>query len=243
MTTSPMIAVWRIWDTLSYNAMVVSLARRFRNGLNLQASYTWSKTLTDADSLIPFSYTSNNQREQAANSTNLRQDKAVSVQDLTNQFSLSYLYQLPFGKGRKWLNSNRALDLLVGGWQIEAQFNAIPAGSLSISVARRGIPYYQNCITLHGRTGFLQRHKLREPGIPRPTRMVQAPSTINRGSSLRTARPAQMVGATRGFHCPRQRLSIRTARDSVGPGQYRRDAELQLSPARLRPLHSATSRA
>jgi hypothetical protein len=46
----------------SYNAMVVSLERRFRNGLNLQASYTWGKILTDADSLIPFSYTSNNQR-------------------------------------------------------------------------------------------------------------------------------------------------------------------------------------
>ena len=88
----------------SYNAMLVSLARRFRNGLNLQASYTWSKTLTNADSAIPFSYTSNNQREQAANSTDLKMDKAVSVQDLTNQFSLSYLYQLPFGKGRKWMN-------------------------------------------------------------------------------------------------------------------------------------------
>jgi hypothetical protein len=37
--------------------MVVSLERRFRNGVNLQASYTWGKILTDADSLIPFSYT------------------------------------------------------------------------------------------------------------------------------------------------------------------------------------------
>jgi hypothetical protein len=130
----------------SYHAMLVSLARRFRNGLNLQVSYTWSKTLTDADSLIPFSYTSNNQREQAANSTNLKQDKAVSVQDLTNQLSLSYLYQLPFGKGRKWLNSNRALDLIVGGWQVGAIQRYSSGQPIDFGCAS-GIPYYQNCIT------------------------------------------------------------------------------------------------
>ncbi len=130
----------------SYNAMLVSLARRFRNGINLQASYTWSKNLTDADSAIPFSYTSNNQREQAANSTNLKADKAVSVQDLTNQFSLSYLYQLPFGKGRKWLNSNRALDYLIGGWQVGAIQRYSSGQPIDFGCAS-GIPFYQNCIT------------------------------------------------------------------------------------------------
>jgi hypothetical protein len=130
----------------SYHALVASLARRFRNGLNLQASYTWSKTLTDADSLIPFSYTSNNQREQAANSTDLKADKAVSVQDLTNQISLSYLYQLPFGKGRKWLNKSRPLDLLIGGWQIGAIQRYSSGQPIDFGCAT-GIPYYQNCIT------------------------------------------------------------------------------------------------
>jgi hypothetical protein len=130
----------------SYNAMVVSLARRFRNGINLQASYTWSKTLTDADSAIPFSYTNNNQREQAANSTDLKADKAVSIQDLTNQFSLSYLYQLPFGKGRRWLNQGRALDLLIGGWQVGAIQRYSSGQPIDFGCAS-GIPYYQNCIT------------------------------------------------------------------------------------------------
>jgi hypothetical protein len=130
----------------SYNGLVTSLERRFRNGINLQASYTWSKTLTDADSAIPFSYTSNNQREQAANSTNLKQDKAVSVQDLKSQFSLSYLYQLPFGKGRKWLNNNRALDLLVGGWQLGGIQRYSSGQPIDFGCAT-GIPYYQNCIT------------------------------------------------------------------------------------------------
>ncbi len=130
----------------TYNAMVVSLERRFRDGFNLQASYTWSKILTDADSLIPFSYTSNNQREQAQYSSNLKGDKAVSVQDLKHQFSLSYLYQFPFGHGRKWLNQNRALDLLAGGWEVGA-IQRYSSGQPIDFGCSTGIPYYQNCMT------------------------------------------------------------------------------------------------
>jgi hypothetical protein len=130
----------------SYHAMVTSLERRFRDGLNLQASYTWSKLLTDADSLIPFSYTNNNQREQAQYSQDLKGDKAVSVQNLKNQFSLSYLYQLPFGHGRKWINQNRGLDLLVGGWEVGAIQRYSSGQPLDFGCAS-GIPYYQNCMT------------------------------------------------------------------------------------------------
>jgi Carboxypeptidase regulatory-like domain len=130
----------------NYNAMVASLERRFRNGFNLQASYTWSKLLTDADSLIPFSYTANNQREQAQYSQDLKGDKAVSVQDLKNQVSLSYLYQLPFGHGRKWANQSKALDLLVGGWEVGAIQRYSSGQPIDFGCAT-GIPYYQNCMT------------------------------------------------------------------------------------------------
>lgn len=130
----------------SYEAMVVSLARRFRNGFNLQASYTWSKTLTDADSTIPFSYVGANELEQAPGSSNLKLDKAVSVQNIPQTFSLSYLYQLPFGKGRKFLNNNRALDVLVGGWQVGAIQRYQSGQPIGFGCAT-GIPYYQNCIT------------------------------------------------------------------------------------------------
>ena len=36
----------------SYNALLASLTRRFRNGLNLQVSYTWSKNFTNADTIV-----------------------------------------------------------------------------------------------------------------------------------------------------------------------------------------------
>jgi hypothetical protein len=127
----------------SYHAMVVSLNRRFRQGFNLQASYTWSKTLTNSDSAIPFSYEP--QLTQSQSSTDYRSAKSVSFQNIPHQFSLSYLYQLPFGKGRKYLNNSRALDLLIGGWEVGGiqryqSGQPIPFGCAT------GIAYYQNCI-------------------------------------------------------------------------------------------------
>lgn len=130
----------------TYNAMVVSLERRFRNGLNLQASYTWSKSITDADSAIPFSYVTGNELEQGQGAQNLKQDKAVSVQNIPQTFSLSYLYQLPFGKGRHFLNHNRALDLVIGGWEVGAIQRYQSGNNISFGCAS-GIPYYQNCIS------------------------------------------------------------------------------------------------
>ena len=128
----------------SYDAMVVSLNRRFRNGFNLQASYTWSKNLTDADSTIPFSFEP--QLTQGQASDNLRLEKAVSFQNIPQTFSLSYLYELPFGKGRRFLANSRALDYLVGGWEVGA-IHRYQSGQPIGFGCQTGIPYYQNCIS------------------------------------------------------------------------------------------------
>jgi len=179
----------------SYNGMLVSLERRFRNGFNVQASYTWAKILTDADSTIPFSYTSNNQREQAQNSDDLKADKAVSVQDLKHQFTLSYLYQLPFGHGRKWLNHNRALDYLVGGWELGAIQRYSSGQPIGFGCAS-GIPYYQNCIMFStgpaskGGTDYASAaYKANKNG----------PSVFNGESWFK---PAYRVAGTNGFNDP-----------------------------------------
>jgi len=175
----------------SYHAMVVSLNRRFRNGFNLQASYTWSKTLTDADSAIPFSYVAGNQLEQAPGSSNLKLDKAVSVQNIPQTFSLSYLYQFPFGKGRKFLNKNAVLDAVIGGWQVGA-IQRYQSGQPIGFGCTSAIPYYQNCVTYTAGpaafNGFASdAYKRRKNG----------PSAFNGQSWFKPAyRPAATNGAT-----------------------------------------------
>jgi Carboxypeptidase regulatory-like domain len=103
----------------SYHALQAKLERRFRNGLNLLASYTFSKTLTDADSILPFfsGFSSNNFGAQ--NPFNLKSEKQLSYQDTPHAVVISYLYELPAGPGKKYLNHGVASKIL-GGWQIGA---------------------------------------------------------------------------------------------------------------------------
>jgi hypothetical protein len=49
-----------------------------------------------------------------------QRDKGVAGFDLTHIFSAGLVYELPFGRGRQWASDNRALDALVGGWQLNA---------------------------------------------------------------------------------------------------------------------------
>jgi hypothetical protein len=94
----------------TYNALLVSLSRRYRNGLSLQVSYTWEKSLTDAESEQPEPTT-------IQNPTNLHQEKAVSTEDLPHTLVLAPLYQLPFGKGKAYLNHGLS-SYVAGGWEI-----------------------------------------------------------------------------------------------------------------------------
>jgi len=87
--------------------------------LNLLASYTFSKTITNADSAFPvFSGFSSNEFA-AQNPFNPNSQKALSYQDTPHTFVLSYLYELPPGPGKKHLNHGAASKAL-GGWEVGA---------------------------------------------------------------------------------------------------------------------------
>ena len=102
----------------NYNAMEIELRRRFSNGLQFQADYTWSKAMgnaTDAQG--------NNQSDLVERLTlrNPKADYRRSTQDQTQRFVANAVYDLPFGKGRNYLgNTSDGLDRLVGGWTIGA---------------------------------------------------------------------------------------------------------------------------
>jgi hypothetical protein len=127
----------------SFDALEASLNRHFRQGLNLKVSYTFSKLLTDADTIIS-DYTSNWQ--QAQNSQDRRGEKAVSIQNLPQQLSISYMYKLPFGKDGQYLKEGRLMDALVGGWEISG-IQRYQSGSNVGFGCGSGWDYwlYQNC--------------------------------------------------------------------------------------------------
>ncbi len=103
----------------SYNALQAKLERRFRNGLNLLAAYTFSKTITNADSSFPVFSGFSSYDFAAQNPFNPNSQKAVSYQDTPHMLVLSYLYELPAGPGKKHL-SNGAASKVLGGWEVGA---------------------------------------------------------------------------------------------------------------------------
>lgn len=128
----------------TYNALLAKLERRFHNGLNLLASYTYSKTLTDADSALP-AFVAFSGGGSVQNSYNLKNEKALSYQDIPHTFVVSYIYELPVGKGKKFLNKDGAVDKVLGGWQVGGVQRYQSGQPLAFGCAT-GIPGYDGCI-------------------------------------------------------------------------------------------------
>jgi hypothetical protein len=128
----------------NYNALEAQLIRHFKNGFNLQVSYTWSKTMTNADSAVPY-FSGDNGGGYVQNIFDTRSEVTLSNQDITNNFVASYLYELPFGKGKRYLAGNNFLDKGIGGWQIGGVQRYMSGQPISFYAAT-AIPGYDGSI-------------------------------------------------------------------------------------------------
>ncbi|MCC6586398.1 MAG: carboxypeptidase regulatory-like domain-containing protein [Bryobacterales bacterium] len=98
----------------NYNAMIVSLEKRFSHGLSVVGSFTWSRALGMAPAI-----TEGINGFSIQDPTNLSREYGPLEYDIVKRFVTSYLYELPFGRGKRFLTSApRAVDLMLGGWQI-----------------------------------------------------------------------------------------------------------------------------
>jgi trimeric autotransporter adhesin len=116
-------------DTASarYYSFYFRAERRFANGLSLLASYTWSRSM---DNVIGLNLAGASQIAAvsgAQNAYNLNGEWSLSTQDAPNRFTTAVSYELPLGKGKPFLNRNRVLDWIAGGWSLNA-FGTIQSG-------------------------------------------------------------------------------------------------------------------
>jgi hypothetical protein len=104
----------------TYHALQAKIEKRFSSGLTLLTTFVWSKTLTDADGEYPGQggWNNGNIAGTAQNQYNSTVEKSLSVQDVPRRLTIAYSYELPFGKGKRFLNQGRVLNALVGGWNI-----------------------------------------------------------------------------------------------------------------------------
>src|SRR6202007_2345978 len=98
----------------TYNGLQSVLRKRFSNGVEFQAAYTWSHAIDDAAD--PLVATAGN-RNIARNSFNLKEERGSSDYDLRHRLVVNYLYELPFGSGHRYFDHGIASRVL-GGWEL-----------------------------------------------------------------------------------------------------------------------------
>ena len=98
-----------------YNGFKAELQRRFTKGIQFGVSYTFSKLITDAASDL---YGGSALTGVLQNPRDRRSLRSISPDDVPHNVVFSYLLELPFGKGRAFLNQGGIVDRLVGGFQI-----------------------------------------------------------------------------------------------------------------------------
>lgn len=113
-----------------YNALDVNYTHRVSQGLTLLASYTFSKFTDNVGGPDGWANASG---ENIRNVYNLAAEKSVDATDTPHAFVLSYVYELPVGKGRKFGSGmNGVVNTVVGGWQTSGTLTLKEGFPLSI---------------------------------------------------------------------------------------------------------------
>jgi len=94
-----------------YNSMRVNLVKRFNKGLQLNGNYTWGRSMTNSSSLAEAT---------VQNPYNLHQEWGRSSIDLRQIFQLAFVYELPFGRSKRYgAGWNPFVNTILGGWSTE----------------------------------------------------------------------------------------------------------------------------
>lgn len=113
-----------------YDSLQASYNHRFDNGLNVVVSYTFSKFLDNTEGTQSWAYTP--AFSSPANTYDLAAEKSVDGGDTPQSLVVSYIYDLPIGRGKAvGSRMNRKIDGVVGGWELSGivtEKSGIPLG-------------------------------------------------------------------------------------------------------------------
>ncbi len=107
----------------NYNSLQIELRRRFSQGLYFQANYTFSKNLTNAIGSANSPLDGQSQFEPFLDINRRELDNQRADIDQRHVFNFNGIYQLPFGKGRAFLNQGGLVNKIFGGWEVSGIVN------------------------------------------------------------------------------------------------------------------------
>ena len=105
-----------------YNSLQVKLEKRFSDGFYALVSYTLSKTISSGSDDTQREALTWNGAQGVISPFERERNEAVAVTDTPHVLSAAFVYELPFGSGKRFLNAGGVTNALLGGWQISTIF-------------------------------------------------------------------------------------------------------------------------
>ncbi|MGA2147322.1 MAG: TonB-dependent receptor [Bryobacteraceae bacterium] len=132
--------------SVDYDGLALKAEKRYSNGLVLIASYTWGHDLDTGNGM-----SLNDDTSSIRDPYNLALDRGNAAYDLRHSLVASFNYDLPFGKGKHWLNRGGPADWVLGGWQLGGiltlQSGPYFTPTLSVDLANMGTTNFPNLLT------------------------------------------------------------------------------------------------
>jgi len=152
----------------SYNALQASFRRNLHSGGIITTAYTWSKLLSNTDSITGFLDVANFGNFYVGgvqDNNNLQAEKSLSLNDTPQDLTISYVVGLPFGRGKQLLSSTR-LNPIVGGWRLNGVTSFIAGTPLAIGANANDSSQPNYLMQYFGGGGYLQNQNGLEPLRP-----------------------------------------------------------------------------
>jgi len=106
------------WGSSYYHGLQTNVQKKFSNGLNFLLAYTYSKVRSDALDLLN-GFSGNGYRAPYVPGVGIHADYGLANFDIRNVLHFSGGYELPFGKGKQYMNdASGAKNAVIGGWAI-----------------------------------------------------------------------------------------------------------------------------
>ena len=191
------------WANSIYHALQVRVEKRFSSGLQLLGTYVFSKSIDDSS--VACGCTTWLGGATSLQDPNRRYlERSVSQYDIPHVFQVSYVYALPFGRGKRWGHDiNGFVDAVLGGWQTNGLWRFDNGMPIALSVSNsRPLPTYgaqrpnlTQTLTRNNGSNWLQQY-FADPqaavtpaaftvgNAPREISTVRAPGTATTALSL-----------------------------------------------------------
>lgn len=135
----------QLTGTSNYDALILRAEKRFSAGFSATANYTWSKCLG-----TPY-------QDEFAWHVNMHLDYSHCTEDINHIFTANGIYELPFGRGKRYASKGAFMDAFVGGWRI-AGIATLRTGPWTTLGSQQNIGFFDG--GLPNLTGPLNNHSL-----------------------------------------------------------------------------------